>query len=679
MSLSSSKACRKRETYDKTRQPLGQRVCDAFVTVKAKLWNFKAKTVKEQQGEDEDNADPGGPELKNDYQDSRDEYDDEDEPHPRCDWKTIDAISDGRYEELVTRVCTFEGPLKPTKVLAQDKGTFNAVTFVGVLNHGKCDKYIVRVPGHATIAHWTAKDAYMMQREIEVIEYIRRNTSAPLAQVCSYSTDFRNILGHPYIMMTMLPGKSAYSTWFDKDIEDTEKSCEPDSALGFRFGDVPSPATEKKRIALLRSLARIMAEINSLSFNQIGMPIAPLDDVARPTIGPSYRWDNTGSDIYTSRPPLSSTQCHVSERPTLNFLKPNAARGALKLLDIIFSQPVFNAPLHHPETFTLHHADLDLQNLLVDDDGNITGIIDWDRCLAVPRCFGASSSPLFLQKDWMPAYLNNLATSPYMAFTTHRYRQIYATALAQQGCEDAKFTTKSAMYQAGVMSLYDSDDGDVMDFLTKVLRSIPHFRSDVDECLIALGKGWPAGEETLRRELRKLFEPELPDLEAPIKKRTTARAKSARAARPVPAAAPTPDEVEGAFGSSKRDKLKIKHSSFVSKIEKSAAKSQKRRRPNKKLVANLESLADALPGLEDGGADGEVEVGQAKIQRKSLKSRPGATKRKEKLVKSEMDRFNKNLAQLAGSSTGSGVQDRWAALKSHVQNTMEVKPEFTQK
>ena len=170
----------------------------------------------------------------------------------------------------------------------------------------------------------------------------------------------------------------------------------------------------------------------------------------------------------------------------------------------------------------------------------------------------------------------------------------------------------------------------------------------------------------------------LTNLKAPIKKRTTARAKSARAARPVPAALPQPDESEGAFGSSKRDKQKIKHSSFVSKIEKSAAKTQKRRRPNKKLVANLESLADALPGFEDG-AEGEVEVGQAKIQRKSLKSRPGATKRKEKLVKTEMERFNQNLAQLAGSSTGSGVQDRWAALKNHVQNTMEVKPEFAQK
>lgn len=168
---------------------------------------------------------------------------------------------------------------------------------------------------------------------------------------------------------------------------------------------------------------------------------------------------------------------------------------------------------------------------------------------------------------------------------------------------------------------------------------------------------------------------------APIKKRTTARAKSAKAARAVPAALPRPDDGLS-LSSSKKDKQRIKHSSFVSKIEKSSAKSQKRRRPNKKLVANLESLADALPGLDEAGSDGEIEIGQAKIQRKpmkSMKSRPGAMKRKEKLEKQERDRFDQNLAQLAGTSQSNAVQDRWAALKSHVQSNMEIKPEFANK
>ncbi|CAI6339733.1 unnamed protein product [Periconia digitata] len=172
---------------------------------------------------------------------------------------------------------------------------------------------------------------------------------------------------------------------------------------------------------------------------------------------------------------------------------------------------------------------------------------------------------------------------------------------------------------------------------------------------------------------------------APVtsKKRTTARAKSARAARPQ---LPTPDPTESSslFASSKKDKRSIKHSAFVGKIEKSSSKSTKRRRPNKKLVADLESIANALPDFDDDGEKEEVEVGQAKVRRKtmkSLKSRPGATKRKEKLEKMERDRFNANLVQMAstGSGTSTAVADRWAALKNHVQGTMEVKPEFAKK
>ena len=61
---------------------------------------------------------------------------------------------------------------------------------------------------------------------------------------------------------------------------------------------------------------------------------------------------------------------------------------------------------------------------------------------------------------------------------------------------------------------------------------------------------------------------------------------------------------------------------------------------------------------------------------KSMKSRPGALKRKEKLEKLEMERFNQNLVQLASGTAGAAAQDRWAALKSHVQSSMEIKPEF---
>ncbi len=76
---------------------------------------------------------------------------------------------------------------------------------------------------------------------------------------------------------------------------------------------------------------------------------------------------------------------------------------------------------------------------------------------------------------------------------------------------------------------------------------------------------------------------------------------------------------------------------------------------------------------------------EAKIRHKSMKSRPGATKRKEKLEKLERERFGKNMAQMAGPAgedrtvtmdTQSSTSSRWASLRGFISQTMEQKDEF---
>ncbi|MCJ1322730.1 hypothetical protein MMC15_008080 [Xylographa vitiligo] len=146
------------------------------------------------------------------------------------------------------------------------------------------------------------------------------------------------------------------------------------------------------------------------------------------------------------------------------------------------------------------------------------------------------------------------------------------------------------------------------------------------------------------------------------------------------------------FKSTKDDKRRIKHSSLISRIEKANTQVKKRRRPSKKLIVNLESLADALPEASDTGP-GEVVVGDARTRHRSLKSKPGALKKKDKLEKLEMARFSKNMAQLV-HVTGNGSRDgpragapsadapevndratggsqRWAALRAFIQSTMD--------
>ncbi len=154
----------------------------------------------------------------------------------------------------------------------------------------------------------------------------------------------------------------------------------------------------------------------------------------------------------------------------------------------------------------------------------------------------------------------------------------------------------------------------------------------------------------------------------------------------------------------------------MSRIEKTHRKPLRRRRPGKKLIANLESLADALPDLL---ADGETEEGlrqlrEGKIRHKSLKMRKGALKKKERIVKGEMDRFSYSLARLNAMGRGNAgtemqaerhaeavdmqtpnqleaqaqaqatgptasTASRWAALRGFISSTMEQNPAFVGK
>ena len=165
----------------------------------------------------------------------------------------------------------------------------------------------------------------------------------------------------------------------------------------------------------------------------------------------------------------------------------------------------------------------------------------------------------------------------------------------------------------------------------------------------------------------------------------------------------------------------MKHSSFVSRIASSKVSKTKRRRPQNKLKTSLDSLAAALPELKAG--EGNEEVLAGKVKHKSLRSKKGALKRKERIVKGEMERFGASMAKLAESqgavanatpeyrrmdkvedsedeeigdvTQGSAAlqiesqpppavapnatSNRWAALRGYISATMEQNPAFVGK
>lgn len=150
----------------------------------------------------------------------------------------------------------------------------------------------------------------------------------------------------------------------------------------------------------------------------------------------------------------------------------------------------------------------------------------------------------------------------------------------------------------------------------------------------------------------------------------------------------------------------------MSRIEKSQKKPLKRRRPSKKLSTALDSLADALPELEEADGDewegisdddddmkdedsrlGELrkqvrlrkaKPADGKMKLKTLKSRPGAMKRKQRLEETEKERFGRNLASMSvpvpaaqsQQAEAGATSNRWAALRGFIGQTMETNAAF---
>lgn len=105
-------------------------------------------------------------------------------------------------------------------------------------------------------------------------------------------------------------------------------------------------------------------------------------------------------------------------------------------------------------------------------------------------------------------------------------------------------------------------------------------------------------------------------------------------------------------------------------------------------------LDDIVADTAEGG-DGKEQKGGLK---KSLKSRPGATKRREKVERMERERFGKNMALMVGGTAApveaavqkmavgpevpaanantNATSGRWAALRGFIEQTIEQKKEF---
>ncbi|KAE9976891.1 hypothetical protein EG328_002351 [Venturia inaequalis] len=373
------------------------------------------------------------------------QYDDEDDP---LWWGPTATIDQGLICRLAKRLVGDQFGDR-CWIKEQHAGSYNRVYIIMFDNGTKgdgsdCSKVALKVPAAGWAPRWSPGDAVYLRSEALTLRYIHQQGGDDFSfvpKMIAYDTTFENEINAPYILMTHLEGRPAHKVWGfseDEDIESRKRS----------------PHDDHIRSNLLSSLASAMVKLKRIEFKAIGLPDYLDDECSGPHIRSEFAYSTLiveGDRFeeenfvphqrreWTEIPKFSSTSRFFEYWIKKAMGGPSDKGRFLELLhkEIPASRRVF-ADSSQPETFSLSHNDLNLQNILCDDLGCVTGIVDWEGCTARPHHLGWAALPLWLRADWERDYnwpFNKFSLSPFMI---QDYRDEYIMHLTAEAPEPNK-------------------------------------------------------------------------------------------------------------------------------------------------------------------------------------------------------------------------------------------------
>ncbi|KAJ7065867.1 hypothetical protein C8F01DRAFT_1126815 [Mycena amicta] len=335
-----------------------------------------------------------------------------------------------------------------SRLVKTTSGSFNLVHIIEFQDEFRM---VIRVPimGKSGNLQGIAKQAF--ESQVETMRYVRATTTIPVPEVYHFDTTADNEISAPYIAMACIPGGTMFSVWFDNSDE----------------------RREERRLRILSQLAGFMFQLRGLRFDRIGSLVPATETAA---IGPCFDWlglrldkrhltgvvdpdkDPTAeTHQLTSYGPFVTTESWLQQiwAPTDELDTYNAA--CVKILQAMQR----HVPAPSTYDYTLMVPDLGLGNVMADDLGNITALIDWDNAHTTLGFLGPLAMyPSWLTRDWNPLlYLwpdSEREDSPeQLARYRAYYRSEIKTLLEVAGCHDCRFIEKGHVFEAFRIALED--------------------------------------------------------------------------------------------------------------------------------------------------------------------------------------------------------------------------------
>jgi aminoglycoside phosphotransferase (APT) family kinase protein len=272
--------------------------------------------------------------------------------------------------------------------------------------------------------------------EVATLQWVRDNTSLPVPEVIAYQADRTSSIGFEWIVMSKMPGRSLHDRWRDVSFpakEDVVRRLAAFCSDTFRaqlrgIGNVYLDDTGDRRtfrVGRIVStefiwdsyvhapvsrgpfqssrdwlLARLeLAEMDCREQMNRLQNVTSEDEEGTKELGGGEAANSTPKSEEDDKKNEDEGEDHAEEEDedesdleelqhTMDIIS-----RLRRHLDDFFPPPV---PGSEPERTMILHDDLSRHNTLVDDNGNLTAVVDWECISAVPL-WSACQIPPFLQ------------------------------------------------------------------------------------------------------------------------------------------------------------------------------------------------------------------------------------------------------------------------------------------
>ncbi|KAF5020856.1 hypothetical protein F66182_7111 [Fusarium sp. NRRL 66182] len=289
------------------------------------------------------------------------------------------------------------------KRLHPESSDDDAQPSIGELNHGSYNvvlpltfnngtRWALKIPIGGHSESWNEDNATELSSEVCTMKLIKRETTVPIPEIFDFCLTTDNIIKVPYILMSWIEGVRLCDLWFSHRTDGVD------------------PEVNRERCArAIQGVASAIFELGKISSNTSGRIIG-FDTENQPILGPERsvdeaatmrKWyieeDKDEGCVYMEHPITSDPKPHyllgMDRNPGQdNWDKGNG--GLVRQLVHWIDEP------SEMDTFVMTHPDFNYQNIIVSEEGELRGIIDWEGARFSPRSVGNEALPAWLTRDW---------------------------------------------------------------------------------------------------------------------------------------------------------------------------------------------------------------------------------------------------------------------------------------